>query len=67
MQVAIYSRVIDSERPLEVQELFTELIKHNIKPVLFKPFLNRSEIPFSCLPTFRFSMIPKTSMIQLIF
>lgn len=41
MQVAIYSRVTDSERPLEVQELFTELQKHKIKPVLFQPFFEQ--------------------------
>jgi len=41
MQVAIYSRVIDYERPLEVQELFTELANHKIKPVLFQPFVEK--------------------------
>jgi len=41
MQVAIYSRVIDYERPLEVQELFTELANHNIKPVLYQPFAEK--------------------------
>src|ERR1700730_10053468 len=41
MQVAIYSRVIDYERPLEVQELFTELANHKIKPVLYKPFAEK--------------------------
>lgn len=46
MQVAIYSRVTDSERPLEVQELFTELQKHKIKPVLFQPFFE--QIKNSC-------------------
>jgi NAD+ kinase len=41
MQVAIYSRVIDYERPLEVQELFTELAKHKIQPVLYQPFVEK--------------------------
>ncbi len=41
MQVAIYSRVIDYERPLEVKELFTELANHNIKPVLYQPFAEK--------------------------
>jgi len=41
MQVAIYSRVIDYERPIEVKELFTELANHNIKPVLFQPFAEK--------------------------
>ncbi|HYJ39069.1 MAG TPA: NAD kinase [Chitinophagaceae bacterium] len=41
MQVAIYSRVIDYERPLEVQELFNELAKHKIKPLLYQPFAEK--------------------------
>src|SRR3982074_2504035 len=41
MQVAIYSRVIDYERPLEMQELFTELANHKIKPVLYQPFAEK--------------------------
>ena len=41
MQVAIYSRVIDYERPLEVKELFTELANHKIKPVLYQPFAEK--------------------------
>ena len=38
MKVAIYSRAIDYERPVEIQPLFDELTKHNIEPVLFQPF-----------------------------
>ncbi|HEY0677319.1 MAG TPA: NAD kinase [Chitinophagaceae bacterium] len=38
MKVAIYSRAIDYERPVEIQQLFDELAKHDIEPVLFKPF-----------------------------
>jgi len=41
MQVAIYSRVIDNERPIEVKELFTELANHNIKPLLYQPFAEK--------------------------
>jgi len=41
MQVAIYSRVIDNERPIEVRELFTELANHNIKPLLYQPFAEK--------------------------
>jgi NAD+ kinase len=41
MQVAIYSRVIDYERPLEVKELFTELANHKIKPLLYQPFAEK--------------------------
>lgn len=38
MKVAIYSRAIDYERPVEIQQLFDELTRHHIKPVLFQPF-----------------------------
>ena len=41
MQVAVYSRIIDYERPLQVQELFTELANHKIKPVLYQPFAEK--------------------------
>jgi NAD+ kinase len=41
MRVAIYSRVIDYERPMEVHELFTELANHKIKPVLYQPFAEK--------------------------
>src|SRR6476659_4663838 len=41
MQVAVYSRILDYERPLEVQELFTELANHKIKPVLYQPFAEK--------------------------
>jgi NAD+ kinase len=41
MQVAIYSRVIDYERPIEMQELFTELANHKIQPVLYQPFAEK--------------------------
>jgi NAD+ kinase len=49
MQVAIYSRVIDNERPLEMQELFNELANHKFSPVLYQPFGEKirqvSELP----------------------
>jgi NAD+ kinase len=38
MKVAIYSRAIDYERPVEIQQLFDELTKHDIQPVLYQPF-----------------------------
>lgn len=38
MKVAIYSRAIDYERPVEIQQLFDELTRHNIEAVLYKPF-----------------------------
>ncbi len=38
MKVAIYSRAIDYERPVEIQQLFDELTKHKIEPVLYQPF-----------------------------
>jgi NAD+ kinase len=38
MKVAIYSRVIDPEQQADVQELFTELTRNNIKAVIYYPF-----------------------------
>ena len=38
MKVAIYSRAVDYDRPVEIKQLFEELTKHNIEPVVFKPF-----------------------------
>lgn len=38
MKVAIYSRAVDHDRPVEIQQLFNELARHNIEPVVFQPF-----------------------------
>lgn len=38
MKVAIYSRAVDYDRPVEIQQLFDELNRHNIEPVVFQPF-----------------------------
>lgn len=38
MKVAIYSRVIDPDQQSDVQELFTELTRNNIKAVIYFPF-----------------------------
>ncbi|MBL7698569.1 MAG: NAD kinase [Chitinophagaceae bacterium] len=38
MKVAIYSRVIDPDQQNDVQELFTELTRNNIKAVIYFPF-----------------------------
>jgi NAD+ kinase len=38
MKVAIYSRVIDSDQQLDVQQLFDELARYNIKAVIYFPF-----------------------------
>jgi NAD+ kinase len=38
MKVAIYSRVIDTDQQADVQELFTELTRNNIKAVIYYPF-----------------------------
>ena len=45
MKIAIYSRVIDFEQKTQIQQLFDELIKQNIEPVIYHPFLEniRSE------------------------
>ena len=41
MKVAIYSRVIEYEFKNEVQRLFDELIRQNLQPVMYKPFLEK--------------------------
>jgi NAD+ kinase len=41
MKVAIYSRVIEYEFKTEVQRLFDELIRQNLQPVMYKPFLEK--------------------------
>ncbi|MBS1665140.1 MAG: NAD kinase [Bacteroidetes bacterium] len=41
MKVAIYSRVIDYEFKNEVQRLFDELIRQNLQPVMYKPFMDK--------------------------
>ena len=38
MKVAIYSRIINADQQADVQELFTELTRNNIKPVIYYPF-----------------------------
>jgi NAD+ kinase len=38
MKVAIYSRVIDTDQQADVQDLFTELTRNNIKAVIYYPF-----------------------------
>jgi len=40
MKVAIYSRVIDYEHHEKVQQLFDELAKENIEPVIYQPFFD---------------------------
>jgi NAD+ kinase len=39
MRIAIYSRIIEYEQQGEVQRLFDELIRQNLKPVIHRPFL----------------------------
>lgn len=38
MKVAIYSRVIDSDQQSDLQQLFDELTRNNIKAVIYYPF-----------------------------
>jgi NAD+ kinase len=40
MKVAIYSRVIDYEHHEKVQQLFDELAKENIEPIIYQPFFD---------------------------
>lgn len=41
MKVAIYSRVMDWDHRLEVQELFDELAKQKITPVIYQPYYDQ--------------------------
>ena len=41
MKVAIYSRVIEYEFKNELQHLFEEMIRQNLQPVMYKPFLEK--------------------------
>jgi NAD+ kinase len=41
MKVAIYSRVMDWDHRLEVQELFDELAKQKITPVIYRPYFDQ--------------------------
>ncbi|MEP7256757.1 MAG: NAD kinase [Flavitalea sp.] len=40
MKVAIYSRIIDYDQQLHIQQLFDELSKKNIVPVIYYPFFD---------------------------
>lgn len=46
MKVAIYSRVIDNEQRGGVQQLFDELAKENIEPVVYHPFFETIKSSF---------------------
>lgn len=46
MKIAIYSRVIDYEQRSEIQQLFDELIKQHIEPVIYHPFLEKIRSEF---------------------
>src|SRR5438105_4314609 len=48
MKVAIYSRVIEADQHTDVQQLFDELSKYNIKVVIYEPFYEAIE---SSLPS----------------
>lgn len=51
MKVAIYSRVIDSDQQADVQELFTELTRNNIKAVIYFPFFETIRSCFTHVDT----------------
>ena len=40
MKIAIYSRVVEFDQHKDVQQLFDELAKENIAPVVWQPFLD---------------------------
>jgi len=46
MKIAIYSRVIDFEQKVQIQQLFDELIKQHIEPVIYHPFLEKIQSGF---------------------
>lgn len=46
MKIAIYSRVIDFEQRGAIQQLFDELIKQRIEPVIYNPFLEKIRSEF---------------------
>lgn len=46
MKIAIYSRIIDHEQRSEIQQLFDELIKQHIEPVIYNPFLEKVRSEF---------------------
>lgn len=46
MKIAIYSRVIDFEQRGPIQQLFDELIKQHIEPVIYNPFLEKIRSEF---------------------
>lgn len=46
MKIAIYSRVIDFEQRTAIQQLFDELIKQHIEPVIYQPFLEKIRSEF---------------------
>src|SRR5277367_5876106 len=47
MKVAIYSRIVDYELQNGVQQLFHELVKQKIEPVVHSPFLEKISSSFS--------------------
>ncbi|MBS1668905.1 MAG: NAD kinase [Bacteroidetes bacterium] len=47
MKIAIYSRVIDYEQQSAIQQLFDELAKQQIEPVIYGPFLEKARTSFS--------------------
>lgn len=51
MKVAIYSRVIDPDQQNDVQELFTELTRNNIKAVIYYPFFETIRSCFTHVDT----------------
>lgn len=51
MKVAIYSRVINPEQQADVQELFTELTRNNIKAVIYFPFFETIRACFTHVDT----------------
>ncbi len=47
MKVAIYSRVIDTDQQADVQQLFDELARNNIRAVIYYPFFETIRSSFT--------------------
>lgn len=52
MKVAIYSRAIDYDQQGEVQQLFDELGKENVEPVIYQPFYEKIKLSLNLPPVF---------------
>ena len=64
MKIAIYSRGVEFDQQKEVQQLFDELAKENIEPVIWQPVLDTIKSRLKFLQSFLLSAIQKSWMNQ---